>query len=199
MFVQVIRGHVSDAASLRRLMDRWVAEIRPSAEGFLGSTAGVTKDGQGIAIARFEDAAAAQRNSGRPEQGNWWAEMEKVFDGPVTFLDTEDVDTWLDGGSDDAGFVQVMIGTATDRNALNALMAEADPFLRQLRPDLIGSIVSWHDGGTFVEAAYFRSLAEARQGESATPPAEAESLVARLNELQKVDEYLDLEDPWLVS
>ena len=60
MFVQVIEGKVSDSSGLRRQLDRWQAELRPGAAGFLGSTGGVTDDGVGFAIARFESASAAQ-------------------------------------------------------------------------------------------------------------------------------------------
>jgi hypothetical protein len=87
VFVQVIQGRVGDARQLRAMMDRWVRELSAGAVGWLGSTAGVTSDGSGIALARFESADAAQRNSERPEQGQWWAQTAKVFDGDVTFRD----------------------------------------------------------------------------------------------------------------
>jgi hypothetical protein len=45
MFVQVIQGHVSDAAQVRAQLDRWVEEVAPGAVGWLGSTSGVTDDG----------------------------------------------------------------------------------------------------------------------------------------------------------
>src|SRR5262249_37410339 len=117
MFVQIIEGRVSGRDGLRRQMDNWEKELRPGAKGFLGSTAGVTDDGHAIAFARFDSAAAAKANSDRPEQGRWWNETEKTFDGPATFADSEDVQTFFGGGSDDAGFVQVMKGSA-DRNQM---------------------------------------------------------------------------------
>jgi hypothetical protein len=60
------------------------------------------------ATVRFDSAEVARRNSERPEQGAWWAETEKCFDGPVTFFDCPQVDVWMQGGSDDAGFVHVV-------------------------------------------------------------------------------------------
>ena len=54
MFVQVIEGRVSDREGLHRQMDQWMTDLRPGATGFLGSTAGVTDDGYGIAFARFD-------------------------------------------------------------------------------------------------------------------------------------------------
>ena len=92
MFVQIIEGKVSDTSGLRRQLDRWEAELRSGAAGFLGSTGGVTDDGVGFAIARFESAAAAQANSKRAGQGAWWSETEKCFEGPVSFTDSEDVE-----------------------------------------------------------------------------------------------------------
>ena len=65
MFVQVIEGRVADREALHRQMDRWHAELRPGATGFLGSTAGVADDGRALCFARFESAAAAQANSSR--------------------------------------------------------------------------------------------------------------------------------------
>ena len=45
MFIQVIQGKVADAAGLEAAMDRWVAELQPGAQGWLGSTGGFTDDG----------------------------------------------------------------------------------------------------------------------------------------------------------
>ena len=95
MFVQVIQGHVSDAAQVRAQLDKWVAEVAPGAMGWLGSTSGVTEDGQVVALARFESEEAAQQNSERPEQTAWWEEMAALFtDEPVFHNSTSvEVDT----------------------------------------------------------------------------------------------------------
>ena len=39
---------------------------------------GMCDDGTFVALARFESAEAARRNSDRPEQGEWWAECEPL-------------------------------------------------------------------------------------------------------------------------
>jgi len=54
MFVQVIKGKVKDAAGLDAAMQRWIDELSSGATGWLGSTTGMTDDGTGIAIARFD-------------------------------------------------------------------------------------------------------------------------------------------------
>ena len=88
MFVQVFQGPVSDPAQVKTLFDRWVSELGPTADGWLGSTAGVTDDGTLVALARFESEEAARRNSDRPEQGAWWEGMAACFDGEPEFHDS---------------------------------------------------------------------------------------------------------------
>jgi len=79
MFVQIITATVVDAEGLERQVDQWDTEIRPGAEGFLGSTSGVTDDGHLLVLVRFESEEAAQRNSTRPEQEAWWTETAKTL------------------------------------------------------------------------------------------------------------------------
>src|SRR5262245_34704172 len=67
VFVQVIQGRVSDATQVRQGLDDWLARLAAGAEGWLGSTAGVTDEGTFVAVARFESAESARRNSGRAE------------------------------------------------------------------------------------------------------------------------------------
>ena len=196
MFVQVIEGRVSDREGLHRQMDQWMGDLRPGATGFLGSTAGVTDDGYAIAFARFESAAAAKTNSERPEQGRWWAETEKCFAGDVTFTDSEDVETFLGGGSNDAGFVQIMRGSA-DRDQLHALDAGFEEVAESWRPDLIGGVRVWTGPDSYTEANYFTSEAEAREGETKEPPSELAAQADNFETLMAHVDYSDLRDPWL--
>jgi hypothetical protein len=196
MFVQMIEGRVADPETLRRLMDQWMQELRPGAPGFLGSTAGVTDDGHGIAFARFESAADAEANSSRPEQGEWWAEAKKSYAGEVAFTDSEDVETFLGGGSNDAGFVQVMRGRV-DRDRMHAMDEQFAPHAPSFRPDLIGSLRIWTGPDTYVEVAYFTSEAAAREGEKKEAPPELAATMSEFEALMKDVEFLDLRDPWL--
>ena len=198
MFVQVIEGKVSDKAGLRRQLDRWQTELRPGATGYLGSTSGVTDDGVGFAIARFESAAAAKANSERPEQGAWWSETEKCFDGPVSFTDSEDVEEFLVGGSNDAGFVQVMKSPAApDRAVLKDMDDRFAKYASTWRPDLIGGVRIWTTPHSTVDVNYFTSEAEARANEKNEPPAELAELFAQFSDMMANTEFLDLRDPWL--
>ena len=196
MFVQVIEGRVSDREGLRRQMEKWKTDLRPGATGFLGSTGGVTEDGKGIAFARFESAAAAKANSDRPEQGAWWSETEKCYSGGVTFTDSEDTETFLGGGSNDAGFVQIMRGTA-DRGELHAMDAVFEQAAGSWRPDLIGVFRVWTGPDSYTDVGYFTSEAEAREGEKKEPPPELAEQMGQFEQLMSSVEFIDLEDPWL--
>ena len=123
MFAQVIQGRTSDEEGLRAASDRWMKGLSSGATGWLGSTLGVTDDGRAVAIVRFETAAAAQANAQRPEQTRWWEETQTLFDGEVTFLDSEEVMVDVVGDPDRAGFVQVMQGQVTDSARAKELMA----------------------------------------------------------------------------
>jgi hypothetical protein len=169
MFVQVIQGKVGDLELYRRQGDAWLRDLKPGAAGYLGSTGGVSPDGVGITIARFESEEAAQANSGRVEQGNWWNETAKAYDGEPTFHDCREVDTLLDGGSNDAGFVQVIQGRVRDQAAMRARTEAFVEQLKEKRHDILGIVVAWHgDGGGFTQAVYFKSQDAARAGESET-------------------------------
>jgi hypothetical protein len=199
MFIQVIEGRTTDPDALHERMMLWERDLMPGAVGFLGSTGGCTESGDCILIARFEDAEAARRNSERPEQDAWWAETEKLFDAPVIFHDTTDVEVMTHGSLDEAHFVQVMEGHVTDRARAKALNEEAEPLLADERPDLIGSVTAYYGDGDYTEAAYFTSEAEARAGEQKEmAPAMAERF-AEFQQLWQVDRYLDISDPWLTT
>ena len=198
MFVQVIEGKVADKAALRRQLDRWNEELRPGAAGFLGSTSGVSDDGVAFAIARFDSAASAKANSERAEQSAWWSETEKCFDGPASFSDSEDVDEFLAGGSNDAGFVQVMKNTnGPSRDVMNDLDKRFEQHAGAWRPDLIGGLRIWTGERSSVEVNYFTSEADARQNEKKDPPAALAEMFAQFSEMMAGTQFIDLRDPWL--
>jgi hypothetical protein len=197
MFVQIIEGRAADIDGMKRLMERWMDELRPGAEGHLGTTAGVAPDGHAIAVVRFESAASAIANSDRPEQGDWWHEMETCFDGDVAFFESDDVELFLGGGSDDAGFVQVMKGHGIDREFVGRLDRVYEEHAESFRPDIIGSLRVWLGPDSGYDITYFTSEAEARAGESAEPPAELAQLGPELEQVMANTEYIDLADPWL--
>jgi hypothetical protein len=196
MFVQVIEGKTSNPAAIIEHGDRWQKELRPGAIGYLGVTAGVTADGRSVAIVRFEDEASARANAARPEQTAWFEGMAKLYDGAPTFTESSDVTEWMGGGSNDAGFVQVMKSTGVDRAQVEKMDAAFEPFAGQ-RPDLLGGLRIWTGRDTCIDVAYFTSEAEARQGEQADLPDEMKELMSGFEEGMGQTEYLDLSDPQL--
>ena len=194
MFVQVVEGRTSNPGAIIEHSERWQREVRPGAVGYLGVTAGTTDDGRTIAIVRFEDEAAARANAARPEQTAWFEEMVKLYDGPPTFTESSDVTEWMGGGSDDAGFVQVMKSTGVDRAQVERMDAAFEPFTDQ-RPDLLGGLRIWTGTDSCIDVAYFTSEEEARRGEQAEP----EDLRALMAEFESMGqtEYLDLTNPQL--
>lgn len=196
MFIQVMQGKVADQAGLTDAMDRWLRDCAAGAIGWLGSTSGSTDDGTFVAVARFESEDAARRNSARPEQDAWWSDTAKCFAGEVTFFDSTNVTTWLDGGSDDAGFVQVMEGHLKNPDLMRSMMEEHSAEMRQMRPDIIGATVALHDDGEYVQTIYFTSEAQARAGEQVPPPPEvAEQMAEEMADAR----YFDLHQPRMMS
>lgn len=200
MFAQVIQGKTSDSAALRAATDQWVRDLAPGATGWLGSTGGTTEDGRTIMVVRFESDEAARRNSERPEQGQWWAEAEKLFDGEVTFADSNDVELDLQGDPDQAGFVQIMQGRGSDPDRAKELMAQDSDKWAAFRPEVIGSVAVGHDDGAYTMVMYFTSEADAREGERKEIPAE---LQAQMEEIGKLSigepEFFDIKQPVILS
>jgi hypothetical protein len=199
MFIQVIQGKVSDADAVRVRFTDWVRNLGPTAEGWLGSTEGVTENGDFVAVVRFRDEDSARRNSARPEQGEWWAETESLFDGEVQFHDYPHTTLWMGGGSDDAGFVQVIQGTQTG-DASPGDMDMDEERMSELRPDVIGGTIGWDDDGHFTQTVYFTSEEAAREGERAL--ASDPGISAQMNEwVAQVEglRYLDLSEPRMAS
>ena len=198
MFVQVIQGRVSDAAQVRAQLDKWVAEVAPGATGWLGSTTGVTDDGQLIAFARFESEEAARQNSDRPEQAKWWEETSPLFAGEPTFHNSTSVQVDTPGDPAQAGFVQVMQGRSSDPDRARELM-ENDPVDWQaFRPDILGMVSVGHDGDAWTMAIYFTSEEAAREGERKEPPPEMQKMMQEMDALTiGTPVFFDLRDPWL--
>lgn len=201
MFAQIIQGRVTDAAGLRKQWEKWEQEIKPKSKGFLGSTAGVTPDGEFIVMARFEDEDAARANSNKPEQGAWWDETSQYVSDPM-FHDCTEVDLMNDGGSDEAGFVQVIQGKTKDVARSRSLDAEMTSQMQELRPDVIGGVTAWHpQNGRFTSFIYFTSEAEARAKEKEMESSQG--FQKYMSEMQSLSDgepkFLDISEPWLAT
>ncbi len=198
MFVQVIQGHVSDAAQVRAQLDRWVQEVAPRAVGWLGSTSGVTDGGMLIALARFESDEAARQNSDRPEQTAWWEQTAALFTDEPVFHNSTSVEVDTAGDPSQAGFVQVMQGRSSDPDRARELMANDPADWREFRPDILGTVSVGHDGGAWTMAIYFTSEESAREGEQKEPPPQMQEMMKEMDALTIGEPvFFDLRDPWL--
>ena len=196
MFIQIIEGRCTHEKELRAMLDRWREELEPGADGWLGGTYGFTDDDHFVAVVRFEDRAAAMANGARPEQDAWAADMTALFDGPVEYHDCDDVTLMMDGGSDAAGFVQVIRGKVEDPSRLKALMTADPTDLHRMRPEIIGATLAVEPDGTFTETIAFTDEASARQGEQVEPPADVRR---ELDYAMQGATFYDLHHPWFGS
>jgi hypothetical protein len=195
VFIQIIQGKCTRPDELREMASTWRRELGGGAEGWLGGTYGFTDDDQFIGVVRFESREAAMANSARPEQTAWAEKMMGLMDGPVEFHDCDDVMPFLEGGSDDAGFVQVIRGRVDDPSRIKAMLADTTT-LHEMRPDIIGGTVAIEDDGTFTETIAFRDEASARAGEQVEPPPEIRD---ELSSMMAGATFYDLHSPWFES
>jgi hypothetical protein len=196
VFIQIIQGKCTRHDEMRALADRWRDELAPGADGWLGGTYGFTDDDEFVGVVRFESREKAMANSARPEQGAWAEEMMALMDGEVTFHDCEDVTLMLGGGSDEAGFVQVIRGKVDDPERLKAMLTRDPTSLHEMRPEIIGATLAIEPDGTFTETVAFTDEDSARKGERMEPPAD---MRAELDYAMKDATFYDLHHPWFNS
>jgi hypothetical protein len=199
VFIQVIQGKTHDVDGLHGRMDVWRDELSAGADGWLGGTYGIDDDNEFIGIVRFDSRESAMRNSDRPEQGAWWAETEKCFDGDVAFHDCDDVTLMLDGGSDDAQFVQVIQGRIGDQEKFRMMRDMPMDSLHDERPDILGGTIAVDKDGWFTQTVAFRTEAEAREGEKKQMPPEMMEQMADMDKAMSDIHYHDLHHPWFAT
>jgi hypothetical protein len=195
VFIQVIQGKCTRHDELRAMAEEWREELGGGAEGWLGGTYGFTDDDHFIGVVRFDSREAAMANSARPEQTAWAEKMMGLMDGPVEFHDCDDTMMFLDGGSDQAGFVQVICGKVDDPSRIKAMLADTTT-LHEMRPEIIGGTLAIEDDGSFIETVSFRDEDAARQGEKMEPPAEVRE---ELGAMMAGASFYDLHHPWFES
>ena len=195
MFIQMIQGPCTRQDEAHQLLDEWRRDLAPGANGWLGGTYGFTDDNQLIGVVRFESREMAMANSDRPEQGEWAAKMAEIMDGPMEFHDCDDVMLLFDGGSDDAGFVQIIRGKVDDPSRLKAMLADTTQ-LHEMRPEILGGTLAIEADGSFVETVAFTSEDAARKGEQIEPP---EDVRRELDYAMTGATFYDLHHPWFES
>jgi len=199
MYIQVIQGRCNDADRLKKQLDLWEQTIADGADGWLGSTSGVTDDGTSVAVVRFESRAHADASSARPEQDAWWRETSSCFDGEPSFTDYDDAYEWLGGGSEEAGFVQVMRGKVANVDGFRAFSRQPMDGLKDMRPEIIGGTIAIADDGDFTQTIYFTSEEAAREGEKTEMPEDVQrDMQQAMGDMGDIT-YLDLRHPWFSS
>ena len=200
MFIQIVTGKVADAAAFEKASEAWERDVRPTTEGYLGGTLGVTADNTFFIAARFTDADTAHKNDNNPAHLAWMEEHSPSMT-DVEFHNCSNVVLLGGGGSDEAGFVQVMVGKVKDRAKFDALNDRADEVQKTFetwRDDVFGDVIAVHDEGDgYHDIVYFRSEAEAREQEQTEPPDAVKALMAELEEAAEIVAYLDLSNPTL--
>jgi hypothetical protein len=200
MFIRVIQGRATNPPGIRRDLGRWERQLAADADGWLGSTTGITQDGWSITVVRFASEAQARRNSDRPEQREWWRDASQHL-ARITVHDASRVHTYRNDGADKAGFVQVVQGYADDIERMVSLVRDQEELLARSAPQILGMTLAEHADwpGDFTQIVYFTSEQDARRFEE-EPPAEAdEPVLERLRSLVADSRRFDLRDPQMLS
>ena len=163
MFIQIIQGRATNPPGIRRDLGRWQRQLAADADGWLGSTTGITEDGWSITVVHFASEAHARRNRDRPEQREWWRDASQHL-ARVVSHDAPKVHIYRDGGSDQAGFVQVIQGHSDHLERMASLARDQDEVLAREAPHILGVTVAEHADrpGDFTQILYFTSEQEAR-------------------------------------
>jgi hypothetical protein len=197
VFIQMVQGRCSRQDEMRGLVDDWCATMadRP---GWLGGTYGFTDDDRFVGIVRFESSKASKDFAKTSEAAMLWAAAQDLFEGGSEVHESEDVSMMLDGGSDDAGFVQVMRGRVADADRLRHFMTDTTmtSMLHEARPEIIGATLAMESDGTFIETIAFTDEQSAREGEKKDMPADMQ---ADFESSMSDVEYVDLHRPWFAS
>lgn len=197
MFIQMVQGACSQQDDMRMLVDDWCGSMR-GRYGWLGGTYGFTDDGRFIGVCRFDGITSARDWARDIDAGLWWATAESLMDSEPEIHESGDVTMMLDGGSDSAGFVQVMRGRVANADALKRIMSDPEmtSMLHQARPEIIGATLAIEDDGTFTETVAFTDEAAARVGEQSDAYSDqADEFSSTMEDVQ----YIDLHHPWFGS
>ena len=174
MFIQVIQGRATNPPGIRRDVGRWQRQLAADADGWLGSTAGITEDGWSITSQHLARVA--------------------VHDAPK-------VHTYRDGGSDQAGFVQVIQGHTEDMERMVSLGCDQEEVLTQDAPHILGMTVAEHADrpGDFTQTVYYPSEQDARRLEQERSAEADEPARRELHDLMTNLRSFDLRDPQMLS
>lgn len=196
MFIQILQAHCTRQAELHQVIEEASAGLADRA-GWLGGTFGFTGDDRFVGVVRFESEEACRELTGTENAQLWLERAQKLCDEPVQVHESADVTMMLEGGSDRAGFVQVMRGRVADAEKLRHLVSdEMASMLHQARPEIVGATLAVEPDGSFTETIAFTDEKSARMGEQQEMPDEVR---AEIDSAMADVEFLDLQQPWFAS
>ena len=200
MFIQIIQGRATNPPGIRRDLGRWQRLLAADADGWLGSTTGITEDGWSITVVHFASEEQARRNRDRPEHREWWRDASQHL-ARVVSHDAPKVHLYRDGGADQAGFVQVIQGHTDDIERMASLARDHDEVLAREAPHLLGVTVAEHADrpGDFTQILYFTSEQDARSYDQDLAIEEDEPAQEERRSLMTSLRSFDLRDPQLLS
>jgi hypothetical protein len=200
MFIRVIQGRATNPPGIRRDLGRWQRQLAADADGWLGSTTGITEDGWSITVVHFASAAHARRNSDRPEQREWWRDASQHL-ARVAVHDAPTVHIYRDGGAEEAGFVQVIQGHSDHPERMASLARDQDEVLAREAPHILGMTVAEHADrpGDFTQILYFTSEQDARSYDQDPAIEEDEPAQEERRSLMTSLRSFDLRDPQMLS
>jgi hypothetical protein len=200
MFIRIIKGRATNPPGIRRDLGRWQRQLAADADGWLGSTTGITEDGWCVTVVRFASEAQARRNSDRPEQREWWRDASQHL-ARITVHDAPKVHVYRNGGADEAGFVQVIQGYSDDIERMASLGPDQEEVLARKAPQILGMTLAEHADrpGDFSQIVYFTSEQDARRFEQEPPTSADEPFLERLRSLMTNARCFDLRDPQMLS
>jgi hypothetical protein len=200
MFIRVIQARATNPPGIRRDLGRWQRLLAADADGWLGTTAGITEDGWSITVVRFASQAQARRNSDRPEQREWWRDASQHL-ARVAVHDAPKVHTYRNGGADEASFVQVLQGYSDNLERLAAFGRDHEEVLAREAPQILGMTVAEHADwpGDFTQIVYFTCEQDARRFAQQPSAAAGEPVFVQLRGLMTTARCFDLRDPQLLS
>jgi hypothetical protein len=200
MFIRVIQGRATNPPGIHRDLRRWQRLLAVDADGWLGSTAGITDDGWSITVVRFASEAQARRNSDRPEQREWWRDASQHL-ARVVVHDAFEVHSFRQGDADAAGFVQVIQGHRGDPERRASEDRDHEEVLLWEAPHILAMTVAEHADrpGDFTQIVYFTSEQDARQFEPGPPVEADEPAQEQRRRLLTNLRSFDLRDPQLLS
>ena len=199
MFIRVIQGRATNPPGIRRDLGRWQRQLAADADGWLGSTTGITDDGWSVTVVRFASEAQARRNSDRPEQREWWRDASQHL-ARVVVHDASTIHLDQDGGAEEAGFVRVVQGHSDDLARMVRTVPGQEAQAGQA-PHILGVTVAEHADrpGDFTQIVYFGSEQDARRLEQESPiEAEAPSQENHRGLMTDLRSF-DLRDPQMLS